>query len=160
MWFGDQFYPEGTNVGVSSESQRLRLAYGYSLMRDGQKELGLTGGLTYTKFEAEVQVDNQQQPERVRVEALLPTIGVFGSVPFGDKWRLGADIDLFALDFDRYEGYMAYLTLDLERRFNEHFGAGLGYNFYGMRLKSKNRDLDGTLRTRYQGPKVYLNVRF
>jgi hypothetical protein len=55
---------------------------------------------------------------------------------------------------------MAYLTLDLERRFNEHFGAGLGYNFYGMRLKSKNRDLDGTLRTRYQGPKVYLNVRF
>ena len=160
MWFGDQFYSAGTNVGVSSESQRLRLAYGYSLMRDGQKELGLAAGLTYTKFEADVQVDNQQQPERVRVEALLPTIGIFGSVPLGDKWRLGADIDLFALDFYRYKGYMAYLTLDLERRFNEYFGAGLGYNFYGMRLKSKNRDLDGTLRTRYQGPKVYLNVRF
>ena len=161
VWFGDQLFPEGTDVMTGSESRLLRLGYSYSLMRDGQKELGLTAGLSYTRFKSSVRVnDAQQQPEQVRVNTVLPTFGVFGSVPFGDNWRLGADIDVFALNFDRYDGYMAYVALDLERRINEKFGVGLGYNFYGMRLKSKNNDLNGTLRVRYQGPKVYLSMRF
>lgn len=161
MWFGDELYLEGSNVKTSDESRLLRLGYSYSLMRDGQKELGLTAGLGYLKFESDIsEDDDQQQPERVRVEGLLPTVGIFGSAPIGDKWRLGADIDLFTGEFDRYRGYMVYLSLDLERKFNENFGAGIGYNFYGMRLKSTNDAFDGTLRIRYQGPKVYLSVKF
>jgi outer membrane scaffolding protein for murein synthesis (MipA/OmpV family) len=161
VWFGDQLYPEGTDIMTSSESRLLRLGYSYSLMRDGQKELGLTAGLSYTRFKSSVRVnDPQQQAEQVRVNTVLPTFGVFGSVPFGDNWRLGADIDIFALNFDRYDGYMAYVALDLERRFNERIGVGLGYNFYGMRLKSKNNDLNGTLRIRHQGPKAYVSVKF
>lgn len=161
MWFGDEFYPEGSDIRISSESQLLRLGYSYSLMRDGQKELAVTAGLSYLKFDSEVRFDDSlQQPNRVRVDGVLPTFGVVGSAPLGDKWRLGADIDLFALTFDRYKGYMAYLSLDLERRFNENFGAGIGYNFYGMRLKSNGENLDGTLRVRYQGPKLYLSLKF
>jgi hypothetical protein len=159
--FGDTFYPEGTEIETRSESRLLRLGYSYSLMRDGQKELGVSAGLSHVRYTSDVRVqDESQAPEQVRIEALLPTVGVFGSVPFGDKWRLAADVDIFVLEFDRYEGYMAYLTLDLERKFGENFGAGIGYNFYGLRLKSKNEDLDGTLRIRHQGPKVFLSVRF
>ena len=160
LWLGGTLYPEGTDVDSSSESRLLRLGYSYSLMRDRQKELGLTAGLAYWSFESKVSADEQQESDRVRIESLLPTIGVFGSVPLGDEWRLAADIDLFTLEFDHYEGYMAYLSLDLERKLGENFGAGLGYNFYGTRLKSKTDDLDGTLRVRYQGPKVYLSMRF
>ena len=160
LWFGGTLYPEGSDVDSSSESKLLRLGYSYSLMRDGQKELGVTAGLAYWSFESKVSADDQQASDRVRVESLLPTIGIFGSVPLGDEWRLAADIDLFTLEFDHYKGYMAYLSLDLERKFGENFGAGLGYNFYGTRLKSKTDDLDGTLRVRYQGPKVYLSMRF
>jgi outer membrane scaffolding protein for murein synthesis (MipA/OmpV family) len=161
VWFGDQLYPEGTDLMTSFESQLLRLGYSYSLMRDGQKELGLTAGLSYTRFKSSVRTnDVQQQPEQVRVNTVLPTFGVFGSVPLGDNWRLAADIDVFAMNFDRYDGYMAYVALDLERKINEQFGIGLGYNFYGMRLKSKNDDFNGTLRVRHQGPKVYVSVKF
>ena len=46
LWFGGTLYPEGSDVDSSSESKLLRLGYSYSLMRDGQKELGLTAGLT------------------------------------------------------------------------------------------------------------------
>ena len=160
LWFGENLYPEGTDIESSSESKLLRLGYSYSLMRDGQKELGLTAGLVYWSFASDVRTDDQQEADMVRIESLLPSFGIFGSVPLGEEWRLAADIDLFALEFDRYEGYMAYVTLDLERKFGENFGAGFGYNFYGTRLKSKTDDLDGTLRVRYQGPKVYLSLRF
>jgi outer membrane protein len=158
--FGDQLYSEGSKIETRTESELLRLGYSYSLMRDGQKELGLTAGLAYTRFEAHVRVDDQQQAERVSVETLLPALGVYGSVPLGAKWSVGADVDLFFLDLPRYDGYMAYLALDLERKFSENFGVGLGYNFYGMRLKSKNENLDGTIRVRYQGPKLYLSMKF
>ncbi len=161
IWFGDSFYPEGTNISTRAKSRLLRLGYSYSLMRDGQKELGLTAGLTQLNYDAKVQTDDvQNDAERVQVETILPTIGVFGSAPLGNKWRLGANVDLFALGFDRYEGYMAYLALNLEHRFNDNFGAGLSYNFYGIRLQSKNDDLNGTLRIRYHGPVLYLSARF
>jgi hypothetical protein len=130
-------------------------------MRDGQKELGLTAGLTQLVHDSRVQDnDVQNDAERVQVETILPTFGVFGSVPLSNKWLLGADIDLFALGFDRYEGYMAYLALNLEHRFSDKFGTGFGYNFYGIRLQSKNDDLNGTLRVRYHGPVFYLSARF
>jgi predicted acetyltransferase len=69
-------------------------------------------------------------------------------------------VDLFALEFDRYDGYMAYLSLGLERELGENLDAGFGYNFYGMRLRAKDEDLRGTLRIRHQGPKLYLSVKF
>lgn len=158
--FRDQLYPEDSTIEFRSNSKILRAGYSYSLMRDGQKELGLTAGLSWTRFEAEVREEGQQPPEQAKVEVVLPTFGIYGSLPLGAKWHLGADIDVFVLSLERYDGYMAYVALDLERKFNDNFGIGIGYNFYGMRLKSQDDDLDGTLRVRYQGPKVYLSVAF
>jgi outer membrane protein len=158
--FGDQTFLAGTTVETLSDSRLLRLGYSYSLMRDNQKELGVTAGLSYSRFEVKLNADETQQAERVRVEAPLPTMGVFGSVALGTSWRLGADIQLFALDFDRYDGFISYLSLGLDRKFGDVFNAGIGYNFYGMRLKAKDEDLRGTLRIRYHGPKVFLSANF
>ena len=158
--FGDETFLEGTEVETSIESQYVRLAYSYSLMRDQQKELGVSAGLTYSKFETGLIAESTQQSERVKVSAPLPTIGVFGSVAIGQKWRLGADIDVFALEFDRYDGYMAYVNLGLDRRFSDVFGAGIGYNYYVTKLDAKDDDLRGTFSMRHHGPTLYLSVLF
>ena len=94
------------------------------------------------------------------MEAPLPTLGVFGSVAIGSTWRLGADINVFGLDFDQYDGYMAYLNLGLDRKFGEVISAGIGYNIYAMSLNSKDDDLNGTLKMRHHGPKLYLSFLF
>ena len=52
------------------------------------------------------------------------------------------------------QGFIVNLAVDLERRFNKLFDAGIDYNFYSMRPKSKYGDLNGTLRIRHQGPKA------
>ncbi len=158
--FGDETFVSGTEVETSTRSQVVRLAYSYSLMRDQQKELGVSLGVGFLQFEAGLRAESTAQFERVTVNAPLPTIGVFGSVALGSKWRLSADINVFSLDFDRYEGFMSYLSLGLDRKFGDVFGAGIGYNFYGTRLKSKDDSLRGTLRTRYYGPKLYFSLNF
>ncbi len=158
--FGDQMFPAGTDVDINMNSETLRLAYSYSLMRDHQKELGVTAGLSYSRFEAEIRASTAQEFERLKVDAPLPTIGVFGSVAVGSKWRLRADINFFALDFDRYDGYMGYLNLGLDRMFGDVISAGIGYNFYGMRLRAKDEDLRGQFRMRHHGPKLYVSLLF
>ena len=138
----------------------FRLAYSYSLMRDQQKELGVSLGMSYSQFETGIRAESTQQSERLKVELPLPTMGIFGSVALGYDWRLSADIDLFALDFDGHDGFMTYVSLDLDRKFGDVFAAGIGYNLYSMRLQSKNEALRGTLRIRHHGPKVYINLAF
>jgi len=158
--FGDQTFVAGTNVDTSVKSEVIRVAYGYSLMRDAQKELGVTAGVSLLQFDTELRASATQQFERVNVSVPLPTLGVFGSLALGSKWRLNADIDVFALDFDHYDGYLTYLSLGLDRKFGDLIGAGIGYNFYGTRLQSKDDRLRGTLRSRHHGPKLYLSFSF
>jgi outer membrane protein len=158
--FGEETFVAGTEVNTSIESKHIRLAYSYSLMRDRQKELGVTAGLTYSQFETGLHADDTQQSESVKVKAPLPTMGVFGSVAVGSKWRLGADINVFGLKFDRYEGYMAYLNLGLDRKFGDAIGVGIGYNLYTMRLDAEDEDLRGTFRIRHHGPKLYMTFLF
>ena len=158
--FGDEMFPAGTDVETIMESEVLRFAYSYSVMRDSQKELGVTAGLSYARFETGLVADATQQSERVKIEAPLPTIGIFGSVALGGKWRLSADANVFALDFDRYDGYIGYLNLGLDRKFGDRINVGFGYNFYGTRLSAKNEDLRGTFRMRHHGPKLYTGFIF
>jgi hypothetical protein len=129
-------------------------------MRDQQKELGVSLGVSFSQFETGLSAESTQQSERLTVDLPLPTLGVFGSVALGSNWRLSADIDVFALDFDRYDGYMSYISLDLDRKFGDVFSAGVGYNLYTIRLESKNEDLRGTLRVRHHGPKLTLGFAF
>lgn len=158
--FGDETFVAGTEVEISMRTEVLRLAYSYSLMRDQQKEFGVSVGLSFSQFETGIRAESTQQSERLKVKLPLPTMGVFASVALGYDWRLSADIDLFALDFDHYDGYMTYVSLDLDRKFGDVFAAGIGYNFYSTRLESKNEALRGTLRIRHHGPKVYLTAAF
>ena len=158
--FGDQTFVAGTVVESRVESEVLRLAYGYSLMRDSQKELGVSAGVSFLQFDTELRASTTQQLERVKVSTPLPTLGVYGLLALGEKWRLGADIDVFALDFDHYDGHMAYVSLELDRKFGDLIGAGIGYNFYRTKLESKDDRLRGTLETTHHGPKLYLTIAF
>jgi len=64
------------------------------------------------------------------------------------------------MDVDRYEGSLNFATLELSRRFGEHVSAGVGYNYYGLKLTSSNDDLRGALRVRHHGPIVYVAAGF
>lgn len=158
--FGDETFPAGTDVTTKMSSETLRFTYGYSLMRDSQKELGVSAGLHYTRFDTRLSSETTGQTERADVKVPLPTIGVFGSLALGQKWLLAADINLFGLEFDRFEGVAAFLNLRLQRNFGESFNAGLGFNYYGTRIESEEEDSSGVIRSDRYGPLLYFGMRF
>jgi len=158
--FDDQVYAAGTDIETSSDFSLLRFSYAYSLMHDGQKELGVKAGLSYVSYDAELGEVGAQDKQQLEAKAPLPTIGALGALTLGSHWELRADLDLFVLDFARYSGYMGYLGLDLERAFGDVFKAGIGYNFYALHLEAKDEDLGGELDLRIHGPKAYVSFTF
>ncbi len=160
LTFGDRTYLAGTEIESKTDSELLRITYAYSLMRDSQKELGVAAGLSYFRFATMVSEAGLQQPEQFDAKGPLPTFGVFGAALFNGKWRLDADAQVFALDYDRYDGFMSYLRFGLERKFDTGFGAGLGYDVYALRLRSKDQGSSGDLDLLYNGPKLFFSFAF
>lgn len=160
LTFGDAVFPRDTVLESSLFWRSVSVGYGYSLLRDGQKELGVSAGVTYARIELDLAAPELDRGESLQVETPLPTLGVYGSVPFGRSWNVGAEIRLFALDFAGYSGYSGFAGLTVERRLGESMGIGVGYDLYALRLEATDDALRGSLRFRNQGPRLFLAWSF
>jgi outer membrane protein len=158
--FGDELFLAGTDVASRLHTRRLGLLYGYSFMRDAQKELAVQAGIVHSSVELDVVATETGQAESTTVNAPLPTMGLFGTVALGEYWELGAEIGVFALDLDRYSGYSGQASLTLDRMFGKSIALGIGFDYFVTRLESRDEDLRGLLRSRNYGPKVYLSWIF
>lgn len=157
---GDSTFSGGTELATTFNSESLRLAYGYSLMNDAQKELGVMAGIHMNSSVTDILAVVTGQRERSDVSTPLPVAGLFGSVETGLNASLAARAQVFAMEFDRLEGYMIYLNIEWQRRFGDGFSAGISYQFYGTDLESTDADAQGSLRLRQHGPAIFFSANF
>ena len=158
--FGDELFTAGTVVNTRVDARIFRAGYSYSLIRDSQKELGVMAGVHFAEFEEDISADATTQAERSSAGTPLPVIGAHASIFLGEKTAIGAKVQIFRTDFDRYEGSLNYATLDIRYRVAESVSVGLGYNYYGMKLTSSDSDVNGYLRVRHHGPAAFFTVGF
>ena len=158
--FGDEIFAAGTDIDVIIDASVFRAGYAYSLIRNAQFEFGVMAGLHIISLETDISADATNQRVRSRAGTPLPVIGAHASVNLGEKTELGAKLQIFRTDFDRYEGSLNYATLDLQHRIAENLSIGLGYNFYGMRLTSRDSEVNGYLKVRHHGPFAFLSLGF
>ena len=157
---GGETFVAGTGVRTTQDSKTLQLLYGYSLLRDAQKEFGVSAGLHYTRTEIVLFAAETQQLAELETEVPLPTVGAFGSVALANRWSVQAEARAFALEFDRYEGRMAFLSVRLERGVGRHLSAGIGFNYYTTRLESRDASNRGVYEATRYGPLIYVGMRF
>ena len=158
--FGDETFAAGTEIESRINMKTLTLAYGYSLIRDAQKELGVMGGLHLTSFKTNITSATTGQTERSLAGTPLPVIGVFASLFLKEKLTFNAKLQMFRADFDSYEGSMNYSTFDIQRRINEQVSIGLGYSYYDTKLSSSDNDVNGSLKVRHSGPVLFMTAGF
>ncbi len=157
---GGEEFEIGTVVNSSFETKILRLGYTYTLMKDEQKELGVMGGVHYSTFKTEISAEATAQEVTSDAGTPLPVVGMHASVALGAKMKLGAKIQFFRLEFDRYEGSLNYLSMDLRRQINDRFGVGVSYTYYTLKLDSKSEDLRGSLEVIHRGPSLFFSAAF
>ena len=134
------------------------VTYGYSLMKDSQKELGVLAGLHHSNAMVDIRTEDGSR-ETTTAETPLPVIGAFGSLSVGRNWRVNARVQAFALEFDRYDGVLLNATLGAERRIGR-YSAGFDYTLYYSNLESSAKRVRGELRVRHHGPVVVVGARF
>ena len=157
---GDEVFPEGTQIDVDAELRVTKIAYGFSLMNDAQKELGILAGIHITNYEALVVAPETGQSVETSINTPLPVIGAYGSVALGSKTDLSANLQLFRMEFDHFSGSLNTFYLGLAHYFTDTIGAGIGYNVYLMNLDSADDDLRGSLKMRHHGPIVFASFNF
>ena len=151
---------EGSEARTKIDYSSLRLTYTFFLMRDNQKELGVMAGLHVTDLATNISAEGFPEVEKSRSSTPLPVIGLNGAVFIGDKTALRARVHIFRTDFSEYEGSLNYAALDLERRFGESVWAGIGYNYYGTKLASRDAGAAAEFEIRHHGPVIYCTVGF
>lgn len=158
--FGDELFLAGTVVDTRVDARIFRVGYSYSLIRDAQKEVGVMAGVHFANFEANIAADASGQSERSNAGTPLPVIGVHAAISVGEKTTVGAKLQVFRTDFDRYEGSLNYAALDIQHRLLDAISVGLGYNYYGMKLSSNESDVNGYLKVRHHGPTAFFTIGF
>jgi outer membrane protein len=158
--FGGETFPAGTEVQTTQDLETWQLLYGYSLLRDAQKEFGLSIGVHFTRARTAISALTTGQFVELETDVPLPTIGAFAGIELPRHWSIDAAARVFALEFDQYEGSMAYLSVRLERELGKHFAAGLGFNYYSTRLEGLSSGVDTVYESTYSGPVLYMGMRF
>ncbi len=158
--FGDEIFTAGTAIDVDAELRVTKAAYGFSLMNDAQKELGVLAGVHVTNYQAVVVGADTGQRVETSINTPLPVIGAFGSVALGTRTDLQANLQLFRMEFDHYSGSLNNFYLGLTHYFADSIGVGIGYTLYLMNLDSPDEDLRGSLELRNHGPIVFASFKF
>ena len=158
--FGDITLPAGTELNTRIDTGVFRAGYAYSLLRNAQMELGVMAGVHFISVDADITSDVQGQRARSSTSTPLPVVGLHAAVFLGPKTTLGAKLQFFRTDFDNFEGSLNYATLDIQHRLRENFSIGLGYNYYGMDLRSRDKSVNGSIDVQHQGLVAFFSLGY
>lgn len=158
--FGDETFPAGTTVDVNSDTRVFRVSYGYSLIADAQKELGVTIGLHSSQVSAKVSAPATGQEEESKLSTPLPVVGAYLNISATERLILSARAQAFRMQFDQYEGSLHYINLEAHYRLTKLLGLGIGYNWYRMNLNSQTPEVNGNFQSEHNGPIAFLSMSF
>jgi outer membrane scaffolding protein for murein synthesis (MipA/OmpV family) len=155
---GDIIFDAGDIVTTEFSTQIIRLAYGFSLIQDDQKELSLIGGVHITDVEYRNSSDNQVVD--ASTTAILPVVGVHLRVNPTNSWQALVRLEYYELDLSQHGGRMIDFSVAGQYQFTNNFAAGAGYSWYRQDINSKDPDFTGDFQFDYRGPVLYLRARF
>jgi len=143
------------------------LQAGYSLLKNERADLGLGLGLHIIDFDTSLRVTGKLGDytgtigtERTDLLVPLPNLLAYGTYAFTPKLSLDGSAAYFSLSYDDYDGSLFRGTINLEYRFTDHFGAGIGYNYTNMNLDIEDDDVTTEYDLNYTGPVIFLSAGF
>ena len=141
------------------KNEIARVSYGYSILRDDQKELGVSAGVHFAGLETQLKSLTTGDTQTANSNTPLPVVGAFGSVHLSARFTVGAKAQFFRMDFDGYEGSVNSATVYAERELSKHVLFGLAYNYFTLNLESTEPELAGRVTAKHTGPSVYFSMR-
>jgi len=154
----------GATVTSYFDMDVYKINYGYSFYHNEKVELMLTAGLHITSIDmglhASGVVDGNSTNSFSSANGAtipLPVVGFTGEYTIIDKVLfVSYKTDYFILDYDGVQGSLISNALNLEYRFVDHVGVGLGYNSNQIYLSAEDGDTKLEVTNNLSGVLLYL----
>lgn len=159
MQWGELVFPAGSGVTSQFDFSDLRVSVGYAFFRAPDKELGVAFGLHLASYDVRLST-RTQGGDGEDVLAPLPVLSIYGQFALTDRWAVGSRLDRFSLSYDKYDGSLTSLGLDLTYQPFRHLGFGAGYRGLFIRMDAAGDRATLRFRQTFEGPLLFVNASF
>jgi hypothetical protein len=157
--WGDQTFPVNAQVAAKFDFSDLRVSAGYSFFRTTDKEVGVGLGLHMAWYDVSLNSSTSVR-EGQDVLAPLPVLSVYAQFALTERWALGGRLDRFSLSYDKYDGSLTSLGLDIVYQPFRNFGIGAGYRGLFIRMEVEGERNLLRMRQTFEGPLLFVNGSF
>lgn len=158
-WDGDT-YPIDTVVATNFDLKIYKLAYTWSFLRKERNYFGLTAGLYIADIGTRLSAESIGAASGDGLTAPLPVIGVRGRYDFTPRLSFRASAEVFAIDYDQYNGSLYDVYAALDYRLGRHWGVGIGYNASKIDAGVAKDRFNGDLNWKYGGGLLFVKLDF
>jgi len=156
----------GSNVETTFNFQIYRAAYSYSFFQDDRMDLAASIGLFVMpiKFELSVSGVGSKQGD-FNFTAPLPALGLRGDFAVTPRWFIRTNLDVFYLEYQSFKGALVDTRIAVEYNPWEHFGFGLGFDNFRVKLEAEGNDypgvdFQGIVKSQFMGVQLYARYFF
>ena len=157
--WGDQTFPVNAQVDAKFDFSDFRVSAGYSFFRTTDKEVGVGLGLHVASYDVSLNSSTSGRDGQ-DVLAPLPVLSLYAQFALTERWAVGGRLDRFSLSYDKYDGSLTSLGLDIVYQPFRHFGVGAGYRGLFIRMEVEGDRNLLRLRQTFEGPLLFLNASF
>jgi len=157
--YDGKFYGISEDVDTTFKTEVGRLAYRFSFLNNERTELSAALGLHVTGLKAGLNIVGED-PEFNEVTAPLPTIGAAWKYHFNDQWSFHIRGEWLDIKIDQVKGNLFAGLAEVTWYPWRNVGFGAGYHIWDLDVSASRKDLTGSVKYRYDGPKLNLNFRF
>ena len=154
---GDVTFEAGESVNTGFDTRIFRFGYAFSLLHDVQKELAIFGGAHVS--DVSFRANGANDGARADTTAILPVLGADLMVNFTDSLSLGAELQIFVSDVNRYSGNLIDFSFFGQYTWSDRLATGFGYRYYRQDIDTADEDFFGDYRFEYRGPFVFIAAR-
>lgn len=158
--WGDTIYPVNATINSAFDLAIYKIAYTWSFMRRDKGYLGLTAGLYVAGFQASLREAQLGSVESDSVTAPLPVFGLRGEYALSDKFTFRGSAEVFALEYEEYDGSLYDIYAGVDYQLFEHTAIGLGLNSVQLDIGITRNNFKGNFDWRYDGGLFFLKFDF
>ena len=162
--WNDLVFDVGVNVELATTFKLTRVFFARNVWEKERQSLRLGAGVHY--FETSIAISGtatledasrEFRAESVSASVPVPNVGAVYRYSPSERWLLRARADWFSANLGEYSGGIWNVVTGVDYRLAKNFGIGASYQFVQIDGAIKKTGWRGDLRSRFDGPQIYLS---
>ena len=161
----DVTYDVGVDVSAGTEFSITRIFFSRDFFGSDRHDFRLGLGVHWMDLSVFIEgqatladFTSEFRRDSVSASAPLPNIGGAYHYSPSRHWSFGLRLDWFEASIGDISGGLINALATADYAFNDHFGMGIGYEYFTLNGDVKSDNWNGTIDIKYYGPNIFFSA--